>query len=379
MKEQVQKLLIRCLIRKPIEIDEFDWDAINVKMFMKLVARHSMFGWIAFQIKSMTSKTCNTHFGKEVSILNAHLSKLRSNINTKAVISQLYEALRQSEIKGVVIKGPALCNTFYKNEEYIHGYSDIDLLVDESVAKGFHELLLKNYGFHISNTEKYNAYYTSMFCIAHHLPELQNANEIVEVHHRLGLSFVKRLPKANLILKDAQLLICSDGVMYVPIPYDSFIILCNHLFYHHSYENSIALARHGDIISAIKFFDVAFSNRRLEELQQRVQMHGVQEAVFYSLYQTQRVFKSCGYDSPIRQEIIDKFTFNGVDLDAMRSRYLLEDKSYGTWTMSYYDRVFFGKDNLEKEVGYAYYKQTCQKRWKKSLESLSIDTSLEMW
>ena len=100
---------------------------------------------------------------------------------------------------------------------------------------------------------------------------------------------------------------------------------------------------------------------------------------FYSLYQTQRVFKSCGYDSPIRQEIIDKFTFNGVDLDAMRSRYLLEDKSYGTWTMSYYDRVFFGKDNLEKEVGYAYYKQTCQKRWKKSLESLSIDTSLEMW
>lgn len=147
----------------------------------------------------------------------------------------------------------------------------------------------------------------------------------------------------------------------------------------HSYENSIALARHGDVISSIRFFNETFTDIWLEELKQRVRMHGVQEAVYYSLYQTKKVFENCGYDSPIRQEIIDVFYSSEIDPDAMRSRFLLEDKSYGTWAMSYYDRVFFGKDNLDKEVGYVYYKQTYQKHWKEILKELNIDTSLEMW
>lgn len=373
-----QKLLIRLGLQDQISYKEFAWKEMNAIEFIKCVYKHHMVGWFLYHLKLLDAESTAEYFWGKAKAINAILAKRQCIDVTKQdiFITKMLDIFRMQNIRGVVMKGPVLQSTLYAEFPYARPFDDLDVLFDRDTALGPNSFLIKKLNFHYSEkyAEHYDSWHTAMTAMCQHLVPLSDDNGVIEIHLRLGPSFMKTRPNIDKIIRNAHEIQTKWGFMYVPDCYDMLIMLCYHMYYHQYYENEMRMAFHVDIINWLAYLQKMNPDDWINRIVHCTDEHNMYDVVAYCIVKCYQVLQFIHRESIIPKEIIELFINDNSKAvsEEIHSRAILSEKAFGCWAAPYVNRLFIEKQQLDKELACAIFHNTMAEKWKSTLHSIGI-------
>lgn len=345
---------------KDLMAKELDWS-----IWLEQVLKHRLAPLCHYQINSMEDSIAERipedircRLKKEYQVTRS------SNIIHYKQLKQIIDTLNSEEVPVLVLKGPVLAATVYKDLG-LRRFRDLDLLViEDHLDKAI--FLMKEIGYQYNSFVDGKTNHRIDMPVAyqkhqlnrkiHYEPLWKNLKKkkdlkrsIVEIHHRAvypDAPFSLDVPELFEEAKNIRLDFDLEALTLAHI--DHLIFLCIHL---HRHATAIGPIRSVYDLRVLWFLDIyeminAYGNKILNEvLIKKIEMNQLKEPVYYALNYTNEIYKH-----PLLSRFLER-------LRIPYSEYLhtfFPNNDYGPtryrWHSSFFRRLFSASNAIEAEA-----------------------------
>ena len=345
---------------KDLMAKELDWS-----IWLEQVIKHRLAPLCHYHINSMEDSIAE-YIPEDIKhrLKKEYRVTRSSNIIHYKQLKQIIDILNSKEVPVMVLKGPVLAKTVYRDTG-LRRFRDLDLLImEEHLDKTISLMIEIGYQYDHLVDGKTNhridmpvAYQKHQFNRKNHYEPLwKNLSQgkdlkrsLVEIHHRTVYPDAPFRLDVSELFKEAQSVCLNFDLEVSSLSHvDHFLFLCIHL---HRHATAIGPIRSAYDLRVLWFLDIyeminTYGDEILNEvLKKKMKMNQLEEPVYYALNYTNEIYKHpllCRFLERLRiphPEYLHTF-FPNNDYGPTRYR----------WRSSFFDRLFSASNAIEADA-----------------------------